>query len=266
VSGSGFEVDEEETTVLGSIRDFARSWGPAIFAVLFIRTYVFEPFRIPSGSMVPTLQIGDHVAVSKFSYGLWVPATLVEIPFLDSLKVIPRYQLVGFGGPDRGDIIVFRYPRDESTNYIKRVVGLPGDRVRVRDNKIYINDVEQERTFVDKYDFVNAQCGDPIPTKRWVEDLGGLEHDVLTASGMGSSLADKPEVVVPPDRYFVMGDNRDFSQDSRVWRFVRPDQIKGKAHLVWLSWDGCAEGSGMIRMDRFFQSLYGPSPTPVATE
>lgn len=255
MSESGIEGEDEPTTFMGSVAEFVRSWGPAIFAVLFIRTFVFEPFRIPSGSMVPTLQIGDHVAVSKFSYGLWVPATLVEIPFLDSFKVIPRFQLLGFGGPARGDIIVFRYPKDESTNYIKRVVGLPGERIRVRDNKIYINDVEQPRTFIAKHDFVNAQCRSH-DTKLWTEDLGGMEHEMLTSSGMGSALADRPEVVIPPDRYFVMGDNRDFSQDSRAWRFVRPDQIKGKAHLVWLSWDGCSNGSGMIRMDRFFQNLY----------
>lgn len=246
--------EEGATTFLGRVGEVVRSWGPAVFAVLFIRTFVFEPFRIPSGSMVPTLQIGDHVAVTKYTYGLWVPATLVDIPFMEYFWVAPRFQLVELSTPQRGDIIVFRYPKDESTNYIKRVVGLPGEKIRVQDNKIYIDGVEQSREYLSKYDFENANCR-AAPTRRYVEHLDGLDHEILTVVGMGGNLADMAEKVIPPDRYFVMGDNRDFSLDSRGWGFVRPDQIKGKAHLVWLSWDGC-KGSGGLRMDRFFQNLY----------
>lgn len=256
-------LDEEEPqTFLQKIAEVVRSWGPPIFAVLFIRTFVFEPFRIPSGSMVPTLLIGDHVAVSKFSYGLWMPATLVDIPFLDALWVVPRFGLMRFAEPQRGDIIVFRFPRDESTNYIKRVVGLPGEKIRVQDNRIFIDGKEMKRRYVDKFDFENSSCRS-TKTRRYVEDLEGLDHEMLTSAGMGGRLADMAEKQIPPDRYFVMGDNRDFSEDSRAWDFVRPDQIKGKAHLVWLSWDGCAQNAGgAIRMDRFFQNLYTiPSPS-----
>ncbi|MCA9567168.1 MAG: signal peptidase I [Myxococcales bacterium] len=255
---TGIEEEEGPGTVLGRISEGIRSWGPAIFAVLFIRTFVFEPFRIPSGSMVPTLLVGDHVAVTKFSYGIWVPLTLVDIPFLDMAWVVPRYELLKLSDPQRGDIIVFRYPQDESTNYIKRIVGLPGDKLMVRDNQIFVNGVAQPREYTEKYDFVNAACR-ATKTRRYVEDLGGMKHDILTASGMGGPLADMPEIEIPAERYFVMGDNRDFSEDSRRWRFVRPDQIKGKAHLVWLSWDGCSGGTGGIRMDRFFQNLYAPA-------
>ncbi len=249
------EPEDAPTTFLGRLGEVVRSWGPAIVAVLFVRTYVFEPFRIPSGSMVPTLQVGDHVAVSKLAYGIWVPLTLVDIPFMDMLWVVPRYPLVQFAKPRRGDIIVFRYPNDESTNYIKRVVGLPGDRIRVRNNRIFINGVEQPTTYVGTYDFVNANCR-AAKTRRYVEQLEGLEHEMLTSAGLGGRLADMAERIIPEDRYFVMGDNRDFSEDSRKWGFVRSDQIKGKAHLVWLSWDGCASSGGTIRMDRFFQNLY----------
>ncbi|MEZ4319263.1 MAG: signal peptidase I [Myxococcota bacterium] len=249
------DQDEAPKGFMAKVVDFVKSWGPAIFAVLFIRTFVFEPFRIPSGSMVPTLQIGDHVAVSKFSYGIWVPLTIVEIPLLDFAWIVPRYELLRLSEPQRGDIIVFRYPRDESTNYIKRVVGLPGDRIRVRDNKIFVNDEEMKREYVDSYDFVDSSCR-PIGTRRYIEDLEGLKHEVLTNKGLSSTLGDMREVTVPADNVFVMGDNRDFSEDSRRWGFVRADQIKGKAHLVWLSWDGCDGNVGSIRSERFFRNLY----------
>jgi len=251
------EDDHEDAPrdFMGKVADFVKSWGPAIFAVLFIRTFVFEPFRIPSGSMVPTLQIGDHVAVSKFSYGIWVPATIVEIPFLDNLWVVPRFEILHLGDPQRGDIIVFRYPKQESVNYIKRVVGLPGDRIKVRDNKIYVNDVEMTREYQGPYDFVDASCR-AIGTRRYIEDLEGLKHEVLTNKGLGSTLQDMRELVVPEGEVFMMGDNRDFSEDSRRWGFVRADQIKGKAHLVWLSWNGCEGDFGGIRSERFFRNLY----------
>lgn len=211
--------------------------------------------------MVPTLQIGDHVAVSKFSYGIWVPATLVEIPFLDMLWVVPRYELVRLAEPARGDIVVFRYPREESVNYIKRVVGLPGDRIAVDNNRVVVNGVAQPFDFRDKYGFVDSTC---LVTRsnRYTEDLGGLEHEALTNTHGGGLLADHAEVVVPEGQYFMMGDNRDQSEDSRRWGFVRADQIKGKAHVVWLSWDGCKGTFGGIRMDRFFQNLYSSGSAP----
>jgi signal peptidase I len=256
---SADDDDEAPKGFMGKLAEFVRSWGPAIFAVLFIRTYVFEPFRIPSGSMVPTLLIGDHVAVSKFSYGVWVPATLVEIPFLDYLWIVPRVQLLQLSGPERGDIVVFRYPADESVNYIKRVIGLPGDRIEVRDNRVLLNGVEQPREFVDKFGFVDSNCREST-MNRYTEDRSGTMHHVLTSPHMSSPLADHREILVPEGQYFMMGDNRDQSEDSRRWGFVRSDQIKGKAHVVWLSWDGCKGSFGGIRMDRFFDNLYSDGP------
>lgn len=240
----------------GWVSDVVRTWLPAILAVLLIRTYVFEPFRIPSGSMVPTLLIGDHVVVNKASYGLWVPSVLVEVPFMERLWVVPRFELLDWGDPQRGDIIVFRYPKDESLHYIKRVVAVPGDRVHVKNNQIFLNDVAQEREYVDKYEFVDDTCR-TTPAKRYLERLGGAEHQVLTNLNEPRPLANWPrndeEVVVPEGVVFVMGDNRDNSEDGRRWGFVRFDQIKGKAHFVWFSYDSCAAA---LRAKRFFRSLY----------
>lgn len=254
------EIDDEEERpkgFLAKVVDFVRSWGPAIFAVLFVRTFVLEPFRIPSGSMVPTLQIGDHVAVSKFSYGIWVPATVVEIPFLDYAWIVPRYQLLDFGGPKRGDIIVFRYPRAEEVNYIKRVVAIAGDTIRVENNQIFLNGEAQPFEFQQRTDFVNSACA-TAKTKQYLETIGGVKHEALTAASLGGPLEDMRERTIPEGHVFVMGDNRDYSEDSRRWGLVRDDQIKGKAHVVLLSWDGC--GSSGLRMDRFFHNLYRLDP------
>ncbi len=227
--------------------ELVRTWGPAILAVMIIRTFIFEPFRIPSGSMVPTLLIGDHVVVTKFSYGLWLPFLSTEV--------------LDFGDPERGDIIVFKYPRDPSMNYIKRVVAIPGDRIRVRDNRVILNGEEQQAVSLGNFDFIDDDCY-AHSERYYREKLGAIDHPMLTNPGLGGPLSDVPdtEIVVPPGNVFVMGDNRDNSEDSRRWGFVRFDQIKGKAHRIWLSWDGCAGSVGEIRTDRFFRDLYGGGP------
>jgi signal peptidase I len=249
-------IDDERPTGMAWVADVARTWLPAILAVLVIRTYVFEPFRIPSGSMVPTLQIGDHVVVNKASYGLWLPITGVEIPFMELAWVPTRFEVLDWGDPERGDIIVFRFPKNEQVHYIKRVVGIPGDKIRVRNNQIFLNGEEQPRRYVDRYSFVDDNCIEQT-TKRYIETLDGHEHEKLTNLGLAGPLGTFPrgtaEIEVPEDMVFVMGDNRDNSQDSRSWKFVRYDQIKGKAHFVWFSWDGCG---GSMRPERFFRSLY----------
>jgi signal peptidase I len=150
--------------------------------------------------------------------------------------------------PARGDIVVFVYPGSDTGDlqwidlpvppfgtydYVKRVVGLPGERVEVRDNVVHINGVAQQRSYVDQFTFVDDGCS-TSETKRFVEDLGGLKHHVLTNLTFGGALANMEEIEVPPGHVFVMGDNRDHSEDSRMWRFVRFDQITGKAHFIWL--------------------------------
>ena len=250
------DLDDEDRPS-GWVQDVVRTWLPAILAVLLIRTYVFEPFRIPSGSMVPTLQIGDHVVVNKASYGLWVPTSLVEIPFTEWIWLPDRFELFDWGDPERGDIIVFRFPRNETLNYIKRVVGVPGDRIRVTKNQIFVNEQPMEQSFDGGYTFVDDRCASD-KLKRYVETFeDGEEHHVLKSEFGGRLSTMRHEVTVPEGMVFVMGDNRDNSEDSREWRFVEYAQIKGKAHFVWFSWDSCnGRPFGQPRGERFFRGLY----------
>lgn len=227
-----------------SLVETIKAWAPAIIAVIVIRVFVFEPFKIPSASMVPTLLIGDHVVVTKFSYGLW-------LPFLDK-------EVIDFGDPERGDIIVFEYPRNPSQAYIKRVVAIPGDVVSVSDNRITVNgELQTVQAHPDgaTYEFQNERCG-TVKHNHWLETVGEVQHEMLT-SPMGARLSHRDPTPIPPGEVFVMGDNRDNSEDSRSWGTVRFDQIKGKAQLVWLSVQprNCGE-TNLLRQDRFFHSLY----------
>ncbi len=241
------------------IWDTIKTWGPALLAVLLIRSVLAEPFRIPSGSMVPSLEIGDHILVTKFSYGLRIPLTRIPVGDLSL--------------PDRGDVVVFVKPGTDNTflshtfdlpvppfatlDYVKRVVGLPGDRIEVRDNQLYINGDAQEREYVDKHSFVNEHCR-PSPTREFKEDLGGREHAILTTDSYPMRMADYGPEEVPPGKVFVMGDNRDHSSDSRVWGYVPLRNIKGRARFVWLSYDQCKPGVplfGEFRGDRFGAGL-----------
>ncbi len=235
--------------------DTVKTWGPALLVVLVIRSVFAEPFRIPSGSMVPTLEIGDHILVTKYTYGFRYPLT--RIPVAD------------ISVPNRGDVIVFVFPgSDEGTlsewldlpfppiatlDYVKRVVGLPGELIEVKSNVLHINGVPQERALVDKYPFVDDKCRNN-PTRLYNENLDGLEHPVLNTARYGMRLGDFKPTVVPEGHVFVMGDNRDHSQDSRVWGFVPLQNIKGRARFIWLSYDQCQPGMPMlgdVRGDRF---------------
>jgi signal peptidase I len=237
------------------IWEVLRTWGPAILTVLLIRSMVAEPFRIPSGSMVPTLAIGDHILVTKYSYGLRLPLTRIPITELQA--------------PDRGDVVVFVFPGSDDTSteywfdlpvqpfktydYVKRVVGLPGESIEVRDNVVFLNGVAQTRSHVSKFDFVDDRCRS-IPTRLFDEDLDGLTHSVLNATRYGLRMGDYGPTTVPDGHVFVMGDNRDHSADSRVWGMVPFRNIKGKARFIWLSYDQCSPGVpllGDVRGERF---------------
>ena len=198
--------------------EYARSFFPIILLVLVFRSFLFEPFRIPSDSMMPTLLDGDFIFVNKFTYGLRLPVLNTKV--------------VALGEPQRGDVVVFRLPSDPSTNYIKRLVGLPGDHVVVREKRVYINGVPQEVRLDGWFEAFNstprAQIG--------VERLGSVTHRTLYIPERGSVDFDD---VVPAGHYFFMGDNRDNSRDSRFpeVRYVPADNVVGKAVRVWLNWN-----------------------------
>ncbi|HKE93764.1 MAG TPA: signal peptidase I [Povalibacter sp.] len=201
--------------------EYARSFFPVILIVLLIRSFLFEPFRIPSDSMMPTLLDGDFIFVNKFAYGL-------RLPVLNS-------KIVNIGQPKRGDVIVFRLPTDPSVNYIKRLVGLPGDHISVRADRLYINDqlmgVVPQGLYTGPRNS-GAQTGAQLA----VENLDGVEHRVLYIPGRDPADFDE---VVPADHFFFMGDNRDNSQDSRFPKvgFVPESNLVGKAVRIWLNWD-----------------------------
>ncbi|HEX9113137.1 MAG TPA: signal peptidase I [Nitrospirota bacterium] len=210
-------------------KSFYREWvEPFLIAAvvaLFIRQFVVEAFKIPSGSMIPTLTIGDHLLVNKFIYG-------PRIPFTDS-------RIFTWQEPKRGDIIVFKYPENETKNFIKRVVGLPGDKIEIKNGKLFINDQPVPVTDKGVYEGGEGEgMSSPYyPKPRLLqEQLGAVKHQILylhDQSGYNFG-----PVLVPKDSVFVMGDNRDNSQDSRVWGFVRENKILGKALVIYWSWDG----------------------------
>ncbi len=198
-------VQVEETAgaeVRGQRKSAAREWGEALVVAvvlaLVIRTFIVQAFKIPSGSMVPSLLVGDHILVNKFIYG-------VRMPVLDSW-------ILGPWAPQRGDIIVFKYPHDESRDFIKRVIGLPGDVVEVRGNKVYINNKPLKESYT-IYD-PSAPSSNP--------------HSVGEFSG---------PITVPQDKLFVLGDNRDHSQDSRFWGFLDIHKVEGEAFIIYWSWN-----------------------------
>jgi signal peptidase I len=183
------------------IREYAEAIAIAILLALVIRSLIVQAFTIPSGSMMDTLLVGDYILVNKFLYGPEVPLTDLHLP--------------GLREPERGDIIVFKYPQDEKRDFIKRIVATPGERVQIRGHQVLVNGKALDEPYVKQNDsaFPSAQPG-----------------------YCGYAYGCEP-TMVPPDSYFVMGDNRDNSQDSRYWGFVKRDKIKGKAFLIYWSWD-----------------------------
>ncbi|MFQ5508236.1 MAG: signal peptidase I [Leptospirillia bacterium] len=195
-------------------REYTEAIIIAVLLALFIRAYIVQAYKIPSGSMLETLQIGDHLLVNKFLYG-------IQLPFSDD-------RVLALRKPARGDIIVFKYPEDETKDFIKRIVGLPGDSVEVINKQLFING--------EPFNIPYTQNLDPLV---YPEDLQPRDN-------MG-------RVVVPPGNYFVMGDNRDHSLDSRFWGFVSMDKIQGKAVIIYWSWD---REASWVRFDRIGNLLH----------
>ena len=215
-------LDEKPRAPKKSVaREYTEAILIALLLALLIRTFIIQAFKIPSGSMENTLLIGDHILVSKFSYGTHIPN---EIPFLD-IKLFDDIVLFS-KVPQRGDIIVFKFPKDERRDFIKRVIGLPGDFLEVRRQKIYIN----KKLFEDTH----ARHTDPASNDSFVprDDFG--------------------PVLVPEGYVFVMGDNRENSQDSRYWGFLNIKKIRGKALMIYWSWDRI---DNWVRFERFGKIL-----------
>jgi len=182
-----------------------------------LRGFLVEPFRIPSGSMIPSLYIGDFILVNKFSYGIRIP--------------VFNNKVVDINDPERGDVVVFRYPRDPSVDYIKRVIGLPGDHIAYYNKVLYVNGKAIKREFVSAY----AGPGEENRANEYLENLDGVKHDILLIPGRPGLDA---EYIVPDGHYFMMGDNRDNSNDSRYWGVVPDKYLVGKAFMIWMNWNG----------------------------
>jgi signal peptidase I len=217
------ETQQEAQKKKSFYKEWVEPFLIAAVVALFIRQFVMEAFKIPSGSMIPTLTIGDHLLVNKFIYG-------PRIPFTD-LRIVSGKE------PKRGEIIVFKYPENESKNFIKRVVGLPGDKIQIIKGKLFIND--QPVTVVEQGFYEGKEQGSGSlydKPKLLAEQLGTVKHDILYLRDQsGNEFGPK---LVPANSVFVMGDNRDNSQDSRVWGFVKYEKILGRAFIIYWSWDG----------------------------
>lgn len=217
------------------IIDYGRSFFPVLVIVFLLRSFLFEPFRIPTGSLEPTLLVGDFILVNKYDYG-------VRLPVIHTI-------LTESNTPQRGDIIVFRYPPNPSMDYIKRVIGVPGDKISYINKEIYINGNKMPQTFLSAVS-VKDEVNEVLNVQEKEEDLLGVKHHIYINPSARSQ--DYNEVVVPKGMYFVMGDNRDDSADSRYWGFVSDKDIIGKAVMVWMSWDSDKTG---VRWHRIGKSI-----------
>ncbi|MET0355555.1 MAG: signal peptidase I [Cellvibrio sp.] len=204
--------------------EYAKSFFPVLFVVFFLRSFLVEPFQIPSGSMIPTLQVGDFILVNKFAYGIRVP--------------VLNKTFIPVGKPQRGDVMVFFPPHQPETYFIKRVIGLPGDKVRYTNNVLYLNGVEVKQELVKKgFPEWNSPC---MAMRQQItvvnEKLTDAGHKMQKCD-QPSNLSENGSWTVGEGHYFMMGDNRDNSGDSRVWGTVSEDAIVGKAFAVWMHWE-----------------------------
>lgn len=216
--------------------EYAKSFFPVILAVFLLRSFLIEPFKIPSGSMIPTLHVGDFILVNRYTYGLRLP--------------IINKKFIEINQPQRGDVMVFHYPEDPSVDYIKRVIGVPGDVLVYRNKRLWINGTEQALLRDGDYNYVESELRF-LHTERYKENLDGHSHAVLLNPEMPqvhlANVANFPQheqcsyteeevrCTVPAGSYFMMGDNRDNSRDSRYWGFVPDEMIVGKAFFIWMN-------------------------------
>ena len=214
-----------DTTVLKSIGLYVSTIVIAVCLALSVRTFVVQAFKIPSGAMKPTFLIGDHFLVNKFIYG-------VKIPFLDRI-IIP------VKNPKRGDIVVFKWPKDESKDFVKRIIGVEGDVIEIKNDILYINGEGVSSEYIEEF-----YDDDDFNVDKLEESLGDVKYYILDEV---RGYQDFGPITVPKNSIFVMGDNRDNSEDSRYWGFVTLNKIKGKAFVIYWSWD---EANSQVRWDR----------------
>ena len=226
------EFNEEEEPI---IVEYARSFFPVVLIVLILRSFLAEPFRIPSASMMPTLLIGDFILVNKYTYGIKLP--------------VFNNKIIEMNKPERGDIVVFRYPKDPTVDYIKRVIGLPGDKITYDNKKLYVNDKPVEYKSLGIYKG-EGQGADMTGAEQLEENLTGIKHNILVRHDADSA---EGTYIVPEGHYFVMGDNRDNSNDSRYWGTVPENNLVGKAFFIWMSWDLDNHGVGFDRIGTVLQ-------------
>jgi signal peptidase I len=223
--GEEYDLEKEPLLI-----EYARSFFPVVLFVFILRSFIAEPFRIPSGSMMPTLLIGDFILVNKFAYG-------VRLPIINK-------KIIDIGQPERGDVVVFRYPKDPNIDYIKRIIGLPGDKITYLNKKLLINGQSMQQTSLGEFAGV-GQGVSMTGAEMLSENLQTVKHQILinhrTAKLKGTYL-------VPKGHYFVMGDNRDNSNDSRYWGTVPEENLLGKAFFIWMSWDWQYKGVGFERI------------------
>ncbi|MBF7074727.1 signal peptidase I [Glaciecola sp. MH2013] len=231
-------VGEEADPHMPVLVDNAKQFFPIFALVMVFRSFLYEPFQIPSGSMMPTLLVGDFILVEKFSYGIKDP--------------IFRSKLVETGSPERGDVVVFKFPEDPSLDYIKRVIGLPGDKVVYRDKKVYLTKACEGQSPCPSEELVPQEFvgqTNYIARRKFLmefnEGEGDKKHGILVDPGHPAEVGryyKQPgtmmdEYIVPEGEYFVMGDNRDNSEDGRYWGFVPEHNLVGKAVLIWVSFE-----------------------------
>lgn len=234
-------MEHRSDTRKSVLREYAEAIIVAMLLAFAIRIFVVQAFKIPSGSMIPTLLIGDHILVNKMAYGLQWP-TNCKLEWTGPINLAPKYwrlpvncysstTILPFGMPQRGDIIVFRFPDDEEKDFIKRIVGLPGDTIHIRNKVVYVN-------------------GTPMDDKLFTQriDPGLIDSTVSPRDNFGP-------VTVPDDAYFMMGDNRDQSLDSRFWGYVRTEKIRGKAFRIYWSWSGDGNLSEWVRWERLGKAI-----------
>lgn len=209
--------------------EYAKSFFPVLLVVMLLRSFIIEPFRIPSGSMMPTLLVGDFILVNKYTYGIRLPAVHTKLTGGDPLQ--------------RGDVAVFRFPKDPSLDFIKRVIGLPGDTISYFNKKLSVNGKQLDVVFDSQYAGQGTGPDNMKGLDVFNETLDGKTYTIMNDDS--AQFSANGSLVVPEGHYFVMGDNRDHSNDGRYWGFVPDENLVGKAFMVWMHWDWSDGGSGL---------------------